>query len=173
MFNIDKKAYSQSYNLGVDIRYWPSYQVDNQQKSGAYIFRVKEGVKESLRYSALVGSPISYKTSVVQQLTFRFSNSYKEEAVLRLRIFPKLATAEWDLDLKGIPLSNQGQEVILVFNSDLQNDNTFYTDSNGLEMQQRVLNYRPTWDFSSNEVATVNYYPINSAILIKDETTQD
>jgi hypothetical protein len=40
-------------------------------------------------------------------------------------------------------------------------------------MQKRILNYRPTWDIQtnyndSNENITANYYPINSAISIKD-----
>lgn len=38
-------------------------------------------------------------------------------------------------------------------------------------MQKRILNYRPTWNFSesladSNENITGNYYPINSAITM-------
>ena len=55
------------------------------------------------------------------------------------------------------------------------NNQTFFTDSNGLEMQKRVLNYRPTWDFvntnlkESNENVTANYFPINSAIAMIDE----
>jgi hypothetical protein len=44
----------------------------------------------------------------------------------------------------------------------------FYTDSNGLEMQERVINYRPTWDLSTDEYASSNYYPVNSAIAIVD-----
>jgi hypothetical protein len=49
---------------------------------------------------------------------------------------------------------------------------TFWTDSNGLEMQNRTLNYRPTWDLQANyndslENVTANYYPINSAIMAK------
>lgn len=53
--------------------------------------------------------------------------------------------------------------------------NTFYTDSNGLEMQKRVLNYRSYYNITekmykyANENITANYYPINSAISIKDE----
>ena len=37
-------------------------------------------------------------------------------------------------------------------------------------MQKRVLDKRPTWDFSTYEHASGNYYPINSAISIIDET---
>ena len=39
-------------------------------------------------------------------------------------------------------------------------------------MQKRVLNYRPTWNFSTFEEASGNYFPVNSAIAIVDETTQ-
>jgi len=45
---------------------------------------------------------------------------------------------------------------------------TFYTDSNGLEMQERIKNYRPTWDLKTKEHVSGNYYPINQAIAIRD-----
>ena len=42
-------------------------------------------------------------------------------------------------------------------------------------MQKRILNYRPTWDIqlnyddqNSNENITANFYPINTAISMKD-----
>ena len=40
-------------------------------------------------------------------------------------------------------------------------------------MQKRILNYRPTWNFSLDhgsqyENITANYYPINSAISLKE-----
>lgn len=41
-------------------------------------------------------------------------------------------------------------------------------------MQERILNYRPTWDFvntnlkDSNENITGNYYPVNSAVSMQD-----
>jgi Glycosyl hydrolases family 38 C-terminal domain len=52
---------------------------------------------------------------------------------------------------------------------DIDNADTFYTDSNGLEMQKRVMNYRPTWELETEEYVSANYYPINSAIAIVDE----
>ena len=53
-----------------------------------------------------------------------------------------------------------------MYNSD--NKNVFFTDSNGLEMQKRVLNKRPDFNFSSYETVSSNYYPVNSAIVIRD-----
>lgn len=50
-------------------------------------------------------------------------------------------------------------------------NNTFYTDSNGLEMQKRVLNERPDFTLSTDEFASSNYYPINSAIAIRDDSS--
>lgn len=80
--------------------------------------------------------------------------------------------SEWDVILYGIPDANeQGLEVTVNFKSiDIDNKDTFYTDSNGLEMQKRVLNFRPTFNISTDEKTTSNYYPVNSAIAIVDET---
>lgn len=40
-----------------------------------------------------------------------------------------------------------GYEIVSVWSvRNFTNNKTFYTDSNGLEMQERILNYRPTWD---------------------------
>ena len=69
-----------------------------------------------------------------------------------------------------MPNDNQGREVTVNWKIDeIHNNNTFYTDSNGLEMQQRILNYRPTFNFSSFEKVSGNYYPVISAIAIIDE----
>ena len=51
---------------------------------------------------------------------------------------------------------------------DFDNDLTFYTDSNGLEMQKRVVNYRPDFTLVTQEFASSNYYPINSAIALRN-----
>ena len=46
----------------------------------------------------------------------------------------------------------------------------FWTDSNGLEMQERQKSWR-SWGynstFSTNETESANYYPINSAIFVQ------
>lgn len=38
-------------------------------------------------------------------------------------------------------------------------------------MQRREVNYRPTWDFRTNETVSGNYFPVNSAIAVVDPST--
>lgn len=85
---------------------------------------------------------------------------------------PEATTVEWEVQLHGLPIDdNKGKEVVVQWAmANFASDNTFYTDSNGLEMQKRVLNERPTFEVSTDEFASSNYYPVNSAIAIRDTT---
>jgi len=53
----------------------------------------------------------------------------------------------------------------------LNNQDVFYTDSNALEMQRRVYDKRPDFNFNTFEKASGSYYPINSAVAIVDTET--
>lgn len=57
--------------------------------------------------------------------------------------------------------------------TDHNNNKTFYTDSNGLEEQVRILDYRPTWSLLVNEPIAGNYYPVNSHIGFVDVDSQN
>jgi len=48
----------------------------------------------------------------------------------------------------------------------------FYTDSNGQEYQERLLNYRPTWNLTVTEPVAGNYYPVNIGAYIRDVSTK-
>jgi len=80
---------------------------------------------------------------------------------------------EFDVHMLGIPKGEKlGQEVVAkwrVLDEDFSNGQTFYTDSNGLEMQKRILNHRETFQLATNMTTSSNYYPINSAISIVNE----
>lgn len=41
-----------------------------------------------------------------------------------------------------------GKEVIVTFQGKIENNNIFYTDSNGLEMQKRQIDFRPSWNYT-------------------------
>ena len=75
--------------------------------------------------------------------------------------------------MNGIPIEDgdktTGMEVIAKWKLvDASNDQVFYTDSNGLEMQTRILNKRPDFNLETNMTVSSNYYPVNSAIAIKN-----
>lgn len=74
----------------------------------------------------------------------------EEKAIVHVSIDKDLGVLKFDVDLDSLPkidLGLDGLEVIVDFEvHGFANNKTFYTDSNGLEMQKRVLNYRPTWD---------------------------
>ena len=89
-----------------------------------------------------------------------------------------LGTVKYEVDMNSLPNINSyldGYEAVVNFEvEDFQNNQTFFTDSNGMEMQKRKLNYRPTWDFvntnlvDSNENITGNYYPVQSCLSMMD-----
>lgn len=78
-----------------------------------------------------------------------------------------------------------GKEIITRYDTDMATDSTFFTDSNGRELQKRVLvlyifyymyvifhiifrrNFRPTWKYNNTEPVSGNYYPVNSRIIIE------
>lgn len=87
-----------------------------------------------------------------------------------ITLAPGASTIEWEVQLHGIPVSgDKGKEVVALWDVlEFDNGATFYTDSNGLEMQKRVLDKRPGgWKVDTIEKASSNYYPINSAIAIR------
>lgn len=59
---------------------------------------------------------------------------------------------------------------MLNIQTDLNNNKTFYTDSNGLEEQKRVVDYMPTWNLTVQQPVAGNYYPLNSHIKIIDSS---
>lgn len=69
-----------------------------------------------------------------------------------------------NVKLYGLPNSPDiGHEVTVNFEAGaFDNQDTFWTDSNAMQMQKRVLNYRPTWDLTTidNLDITANYYPV-------------
>ena len=105
---------------------------------------------------------------------FSGASNTEGDAVVTVSI-EDLAVLRYEVLLYSLPATKlTGHEVTAnFFAPKIQNNGVFYTDSNALEMQKRSLNFRPTWDLttSGNLNITANYYPIQSAIAIVDETT--
>jgi lysosomal alpha-mannosidase len=169
-FLILKKNYLDNYYFGFDLRYYPSYQGFQGSRSGAAIF--KPAINESLPYSKF--QEIYYQvTDIVSQITIIYNDTETQEtALVKARIYKDLSMMEWEVAVGAIPQQSQGKEVIVVFETDsIDQQDLFFTDSNGLQMEPRMVNYRPRYysaEVSSTFNVSVNYYPVTSAIIIRD-----
>jgi catechol 2,3-dioxygenase-like lactoylglutathione lyase family enzyme len=163
---------SNCYNTQFSIKYnyYEGYQ-GNGQKSGAYIFRPSDKTKNgALSYA----TPQSFSIYQGKNLIQIHVDSTK--IISDLRIYKDISTGlELQSFVDSIDISDsQGKEVVLVVNApSIQNSNTFYTDSMGMELQQRIVNFRPTWDLKVTQPIAGNYYPVQSTILINDTTTHE
>lgn len=109
------------------------------------------------------------------EVASKSKDTIQGNAIVSVSIPSNIDALKFDVELFSLPSnSDVGQEVTVNFHTNLNNDGVFYTDSNALEMQKRQLNYRPTWDlelYKGGVNVTANYYPVDSAIAIIDETT--
>ncbi|EGR32713.1 hypothetical protein IMG5_073080 [Ichthyophthirius multifiliis] len=161
--NCTKNAFEVLYN------YYNSYQGDGQ-KSGAYIFRPdNNNIDRSQTYSKIKNKYIFNGKLVT--IVILEGTKIKSE----LRVYPNLENViELQTYVKSIPVDDKkGKEVVLLINTNLNTNQTFYTDSNGLELQKRVINQRETWDLQVNQPSSCNYYPVNGIILIQDVNSQE
>lgn len=88
-----------------------------------------------------------------------------------VRIYKNENKAEFQWLVGPIPTSdNTGREIISRFDTDIESNGIFYTDSNGREMVQRRRNHRDTWNLTLLEPVSGNYYPVTTKIAIEDDT---
>ena len=66
----------------------------------------------------------------------------------------------------------RGKEVITRFSTGWETDGLFYTDSNGREMLERQRDFRATWTLNLSEPVAGNYYPITTAISLRNLTDE-
>lgn len=181
LFRHTDKVTGESNMIGFSLRYWDSYQ-GTEQDSGAYIFRASNGAFDSEIYSRAIGIETKVCDAKQQFLinfqgdTAKYNRQIQGNAAVRISVDNNAPVMQFDVELFGIPNnSHLSREVIVAFHSDIKNEGRFFTDANGLAMQERVLNYRPTWDWTDAGVAenniTGNFYPIGSAVSIIDQIT--
>lgn len=90
---------------------------------------------------------------------------------VRVSIDSELPLVKFEVDMDSLPLQlkDQGFEVVTNFKlKNFDNNQTFFTDANGLEMQKRILNHRATWNLRTISNISDNFYPITTAISIQD-----
>ncbi|CAL1260740.1 unnamed protein product [Larinioides sclopetarius] len=77
---------------------------------------------------------------------------------------------EFDWIIGPIPVHDHiGREIITRFDTDLENNGVFYTDSNARETIKRVRDHQETFPWNITEKIAGNYYPVTSWVYIRDE----
>ncbi|XP_012584627.1 PREDICTED: lysosomal alpha-mannosidase isoform X2 [Condylura cristata] len=159
-------------NLLLPVRqafFWYNASVGNNlssQASGAYIFRPYQ--QEPLPVSRWAQTQL-VKTALVQEVHQNFSAWCSQ--VIRLYAGQRYLELEWTVG--PIPVGDSwGKEIISRFDTALETEGLFYTDSNGREIMERRRDYRPSWKLNQTEPVAGNYYPVNSRIYIKDREMQ-
>ena len=189
---LDKEFKSDENVFEFLMRYWPSYCNTfngNGRNSGAYDFRPIDNLFESLTYSELSDAKI-YRGTHMSKMIFYFEKLDKRtkemgmKAIVHVSVDQDLDVIKFDVDLNSLPKQYlNGYEFVATFDAlNFNNNQSFYTDSNGLEMQKRILNYRSFYNFTEhwtdasnplhNQNISGNYYPVNSAMALKDGSLQ-
>ncbi|XP_077183388.1 lysosomal alpha-mannosidase [Paroedura picta] len=139
---------------------------ESDQASGAYIFRPNNSAPFPISKGV---HSYKVKTQVVQEVYQNFSSWCSQ--VVRLYAGQPYVELEWTVG--PIPIRDDlGKEIVSRFETNLQTNGHFYTDSNGREILERRRDYRATWNLRQTEPVAGNYYPVNSRIYIKDQKVQ-
>lgn len=149
---------------------------------GVYTFKTQLDQQLPLQYSAIDGANVVYQQGqFIDQYTVTFSNEDKEknatlleQAIIKLKFSPKLfkELIHFQVELNSIPTGDLVSRDVTVnwkMYGGFDPNDTFYTDSNGLEMQKRVIDHYDRYAFKGRESRIPrNYYPVNGAIAMRD-----
>lgn len=79
---------------------------------------------------------------------------------------------KFDVSINDVPieLDRSGKDIVVdwFLMDDFDTNNTFWVDSNGLEMVNKKLYQRKDYNYSANGTIAGNYYPVTSAIAVRD-----
>ena len=97
-----------------------------------------------------------------------------EQAIVRVKFSPSMFNEliKFDVELSPLPFeANSNKDVTVNWKmfDNFDPKGQFWTDSNELEMQHRTLDKKEWYDIKSQvERVPKNYYPVDSAIAMKD-----
>jgi hypothetical protein len=143
----------------------------NAQASGAYIFRPNASAPFPV---AAKGTNLNVRVeagSIFQAAWLTYSPWL--QSIVRLFQMAQWTFVEIETRLQAIPIADGlGKEIIHRFQTPVQSNDVWYTDSGWEEMQYRRRNYRPTWKLNVTQPVSGNYFPINMAGAISDGKLQ-
>ncbi|CAN1816166.1 Probable alpha-mannosidase At5g66150 [Linum perenne] len=173
LFSSTSGQLTRMYNnlTGVDVPIQQSYiwyasSIDEQQSSGAYIFRPDSNTPNIVARSV----PIEViRGPIVDEIHQQFSPWIYQVT----RLYKDKQHAEIEYTIGPIPTDDGiGKEVVSQLTANMVTDKVFYTDSNGRDFLKRVRNGRNDWNLSVNQPVAGNYYPLNLGAYINDSKTE-
>ncbi|XP_050518494.1 lysosomal alpha-mannosidase isoform X2 [Diabrotica virgifera virgifera] len=137
--------------------------------SGAYVFTPTKDIPEELQNVEVIGS---YNGNLVEEVHQKWITNVSDiYQSIRWYKTDNHIELDWLVGNINTKINYTGIEVISRFDvSDFDNQNVFYTDSNGRETIKRIKNQRADYFYNiSWEPVSSNYYPVTSKIVIKDQ----
>lgn len=140
---------------------------NSTQNSGAYIFRPTN--QQLIKLLPETNSARFVNTPVGIEVHASFTESWVKQVT---RIIPGQNYAEVEYVVGPIPTTEgRGKEIVSRLSTSIQSDDIFFTDSNGRHFIKRVRDSRPSWELDVFEPVAGNYYPVNAAMYIQDNST--
>ncbi|XP_071830046.1 lysosomal alpha-mannosidase-like isoform X3 [Apostichopus japonicus] len=161
-------------NVTVNVKqsfYWYNGSAGNHesgQASGAYIFRPNSSTPMDLFNGKSVSGKVVKGSEVIE-----FHQTFQPWLNQIVRLYKAKNFVEFEWVVGPIPfMDGLGKEIITKFDTDIDSEDIFYTDSNGRQMMKRQKNHREDYPYVDLEPVAGNYYPINSRIFINDKNKQ-
>lgn len=154
----------QSFSFDFEYKYYDAFEGEGQ-KDGVYIFRDQGAGAASKSYSKVVDHHV-YKGDIASVL---YLHGDTVDARVVVNNYAAIPYASVTSIVHGIE-DGWGKEVTVNFRTPEIQSDRFFTDSNGMIMEERILNHRENFELSNLtgfEVVS-NFYPVNAAITLKD-----
>lgn len=177
IISITNKAKNIELPINSSVAYYQAFQGDNEQRSGAYIFRPDSKTVYPVGRAdevTLVDLQVEGASGSASRVAFKIG----EWVTLEYRVNDADEFVEIEWTVGSIPIKDKkGKEVIIRFDSQntIKSAKTLFTDSNGVEFVTRVRNHRDTWNLTlhdDQEFVAANYFPITTGAYIKDDKYQ-
>ncbi|GMT31407.1 hypothetical protein PFISCL1PPCAC_22704 [Pristionchus fissidentatus] len=160
------KTDNTTYPLKQEFLYYEGFDVAKEQTSGAYVFRPKDNTEKR---PATVAKVELSKGSLTQEARQIF-NQWMSQVV---RVTENSKDVEFTWTIGPIPADlNITKDFITRYSFGIKSASIFYTDSNGRQMIKRTRNAHPSFTYENTEPIAANFYPITTAVLLRDDTTQ-
>ena len=174
LFNLTDSKQNLSQSFGVSLKQYRAKErkfKGDTSAEGAYLLTPSElGGYKSQPYSKIDPDVMYEQGSLLEQFTIKFKRG-GEKGLIKVRSSSSFkGLVEFEVELNGIPIDLYGRDVTVNWKmyDGFKANRTFWTDSNGLEMQERVINHQPTYTVVSQQNISSNFYPVVSAIAMRD-----